>query len=156
MALVTLLQLAKRLCDRQAADAVRSRIDWKYVLALPLADPGFDASVLCEFRARLVAGEAERLLFDAVIEIARARTLLRAGGRQRTDVTHVLSAVRGLNRLAGVLEAMRHALGALAVAAPAWLAAHARALDQALRATWLGRAPPAWRTRTQGAGRLKG
>jgi transposase len=127
LALVTLLQFAERLSDRQAADAVRSRIDWKYVLALPLADPGFDASVLCEFRARLVAGKAERLLFDAVIEIARARNLLRAGGRQRTDATHVLSAVRGLNRLACVLEAMRHALGALAVAAPAWLAAHARA-----------------------------
>jgi transposase len=124
--LVTLLRFAERLSDRQAADAMRGRIDWKYVLALPLADPGFDASVLCEFRARLVAGEAEHLLFDADIEIARGGNLLRAGGRQRTDATHVLSAVRGLNRLACVLEAMRHALGALAVAAPAWLAAHAR------------------------------
>jgi transposase len=97
--LVTLLQFAKRLSDRQAADAVRSRIDWKYALALPLADPGFDASVLYEFRIRLVAGEAGLLLFDAVIEIARGRNLLRAGGRHRTDATHVLSAVRGLNRL---------------------------------------------------------
>ena len=126
LALVTLLQFAERLSDRQAADAVRSWIDWKYVLALPLTDPGFDASVLCEFRARLVAGGAEHLLFDAVLEIARARNLVRAGGRQRTDATHVLAAVRSLNRLACVIEAMRHALGALAVAAPAWLAAQAR------------------------------
>jgi transposase len=126
LALVTLLQFAERLSDRQAADAVRSRIDWKYVLALPLADPGFDASVLCEFRTRLIAGGAEHRLFDSVLEIARARNLVRAGGRQRTDATHVLGAVRSLNRLACVVEAMRHALGALAVAAPAWLAVHAR------------------------------
>ncbi|AWN51494.1 IS1182 family transposase [Methylobacterium sp. 17Sr1-1] len=126
LALVTLLQFAERLSDRQAADAVRSRIDWKYVLALPLVDAGFDASVLCEFRTRLVAGRAEHLLFDAVIEIARARNLVRSGGRQRTDATHVLAAVSSLNRLACVIEAMRHALSALAVAAPAWLAAHAQ------------------------------
>src|SRR5919199_5326379 len=57
LALVTLLQFAEGLSDRAAADAVRSRIDWKYVLGLELTDPGFDASVLVEFRARLVAHE---------------------------------------------------------------------------------------------------
>jgi len=96
------------------------------VLALPLADLGFDTSVLCEFRARLVAGGAEHLLFDAVLEIARARHLVRPGGRQRSDATHVLAAVRSLNRLACVVEVMRHALSVLAVAAPAWLAAYTR------------------------------
>ena len=124
LALVTVLQFAERLFDRQAADAARSRTGWKYVLVLPLVDAGFDATVLCEFRTRLVAGRAEHQVFDAVIEIARARNLVRSGGRQRTDATHVLAAVSSLNRLACVIEAMRHALSALAVAAPAWLADH--------------------------------
>ena len=54
LALVTLLQFAERVTDRQAADAVRSRIDWKYLLGLELTDTGFDYSVLCEFRCRLI------------------------------------------------------------------------------------------------------
>src|SRR6266545_3526944 len=64
LALATILQFAEGLSDRQAADAVRGRIDWKYVLRLELTDAGFDASVLSEFRARLIAGAAESLLFD--------------------------------------------------------------------------------------------
>ena len=80
LALVTLLQFAEDLSDRQAADAVRSRIDWKYLLGLLLADPGFDSTVLSEFRSRLVAGAAEALLLDAVLEVAAAHCLLKAGG----------------------------------------------------------------------------
>jgi transposase len=125
LALVTLLQFMEGLSDRQAAEAVRGRIDWKYLLALSLTDPGFDSSVLCEFRARLIAGRAEHLLFDAVLEVAVARKLVRAGGRQRTDSTHVLAAVRALNRITCVREAMRHALEVLAIVAPDWLRAHA-------------------------------
>lgn len=64
LALVSVMQFAERLSDRKAADAVRGRIDWKYALGLPLDDSGFDASVLCEFRARLLAGSAEQLLLD--------------------------------------------------------------------------------------------
>ena len=64
LALVTVLQFAEGLSDRRAADAVRGRIDWKYLLGLELTDPGFDASVLCEFRSRLVAGGQEALLFE--------------------------------------------------------------------------------------------
>ena len=56
LALVTVLQFTEGLSDRQAADAVRGRIDWKYALGLELTDPGFDFSVLCEFRARLQEG----------------------------------------------------------------------------------------------------
>jgi transposase len=121
LALVTLLQFAEDLSDRQAADAVRSRIDWKYLLGLPLADPGFDSTVLSEFRARLVAGAAETLLLDAVLEIAAAHQLLKAGGRQRTDSTHVLAAARAMNRIECVHETLRHALDVLALAAPKWL-----------------------------------
>jgi transposase len=59
LALVLVMQCAEGLSDRQAADAVRGRIDWKYVLALELTDPGFDASILSAFRTRLIQGEAE-------------------------------------------------------------------------------------------------
>ncbi len=121
LALATILQFAEGLSDRQAADAVRARLDWKYVLRLDLDDVGFDASVLCEFRGRLLAGEAEWLLFEALLAWARARQLLKARGQQRTDSTHVLAAVRALNRVEVVGETLRHALDALAVAAPDWL-----------------------------------
>src|SRR5207244_1462712 len=83
------------LSDRRAAEAVRSRIDWKYLLGLELTDPGFDASVLSEFRGRLVAGRAEQLLLDTLLTLCRERKLLRPRGRQRTDSTHVPGAVRG-------------------------------------------------------------
>jgi transposase len=125
LALVTLLQFAENLSDRRAAEAVRSRIDWKYLLGLELTDPGFDASVLSEFRGRLVAGSAEQLLLDTLLTLCRERKLLRPRGRQRTDSTHVLGAVRGLNRLECAIETLRAALNALASAAPDWLRAHA-------------------------------
>jgi transposase len=94
LALVLVLQFAEGLSDRQAADAVRGRIDWKYALGLELADTGFDASVLSEFRARLaVDDQAERLLGQLLARLREQRLLAR-GGRQRTDATHVLAAVR--------------------------------------------------------------
>ena len=121
LAVITVLQFAESLSDRQAADAVRARLDWKYLLGLPVEDAGFDASVLCEFRARLLAGGAEHRLLDLLLERFHEHKLLKARGRQRTDSTHVLSAVRALNRLQCVGETMRHALNSVAVAAPEWL-----------------------------------
>src|SRR5215211_501883 len=121
LALATVLQFAEGLSDRQAADAVRSRIDWKYVLGLELTDPGFHHTVLSEFRTRLVAGEAAQLLLDALLTLAQAQGLLKVRGRQRTDSTHVLAAIRVLNRLERVGETLRAALNNLAVVAPAWL-----------------------------------
>jgi transposase len=126
LVMTTILQYAEGLSDQQAAHAVRSRIDWKYVLSLELTHPGFDPSVLCEFRARLVQGNAEHALFLAMLERFKQHDLLKAHGKQRTDSTHVLAAVRATNRTETVGEAMRHTLDALAVAAPAWLAAHVR------------------------------
>ena len=122
---MSLLQFAENLSDRRAADAVRNRIDWKYLLGLELTDPGFDASILSEFRGRLVAGGLEEHLLDTLLALRREPKLLSARGRQRTDSTHVLGAVRSLNRLACVTETMRAALNVLASAAPAWLRAHA-------------------------------
>jgi transposase len=121
LALVTLFQFAEGLTDRQAADAVRARIDWKYSLCLPLEDQGFDASVLAEFRARLLAGGAEQRLFETVLTCLKDHGFVKARGKQRTDSTHVLAAVHDLNRLECVGETLRHALDVLAVADPAWL-----------------------------------
>jgi transposase len=127
LALVTIMQYAENLSDRQAADAVRSRIDWKYALSLELTAPGCDSSVFSEFRTRLVAGAAEQRLLDALLDACRERKWLKARGRQRTDSTHVLARVRAVNRLECVGETLRHALNSLAVVAPAWLPAHCQA-----------------------------
>jgi transposase len=123
LALVTVMQFAENLSDRQAADAVRSRIDWKYALGLELTDPGFDYSILCEFRARLLAGQAEQRLLDALLALGRERGWLKARGKQRTDSTHVLAAIHALNRLENAGETLRHALNVVAEAAPEWLRA---------------------------------
>ncbi len=121
LALVTIMQYAEGLSDRQAADAVRGRIDWKYALSLALTDSGFDSSVLSEFRTRLVTGGIEQQLLDLMLIEFRACNLLTARGRQRTDSTHVLAAIRTLNRLERAGETLRHALNSLAIAAPDWL-----------------------------------
>jgi transposase len=121
LAMVTVLQFTENLTGRQAADAVRGRVDWKYCLGLELADEGFDASVLTGFRERLAGGGAERVLFDRLLDLVRQRGLVRAGGRQRTDSTHVLARIRDLNRLELAGETVRAALEALAAAAPGWL-----------------------------------
>jgi transposase len=121
LAWVTVLQFVENLSDRAAADAVRGRLDWKYLLGLELTDPGFDHTVLSEFRSRLVAGQAEQQLLDRLLEQLQAQGLLQAGGRQRTDSTHILAAVRDLNRLERVGETLRAALNSVAVVAPDWL-----------------------------------
>jgi transposase len=122
LALITVMQFIEGLSDCQAADAVRSRIDWKYALGLELTDPGGDASVLCEFRARLIAGNLEQALLETMLARFKERGLLKARGQQRTDSTHVLAAVRTLNRLESIGETLRAALNSLATVAPAWLA----------------------------------
>ncbi len=124
LALVTVIQYAEGLTDRQAADAVRTRIDVKYALSLDLTDAGFDFSILSEFRSRLLAAGAERRLFDLLLEHFRTRGWIKPGGKQRTDSTHVLAAIRTLRRLECVGETMRHALDVLAEVAPEWLLEH--------------------------------
>src|SRR3954454_14812156 len=80
LALVTLLQFREGLSDRQAAEAVRARIDWTYLLALARADPGFDPSVLCECRGRLLQHEATGRLLGRILEAARDHGVLKARG----------------------------------------------------------------------------
>jgi transposase len=110
LALVTIMQFAEKLSDRQAAHAVRARLDWKYALGLELEDQCFDFSVLCEFRSRLIEGHMEALLFETMLTCFKQRGLIKAGGRQRTDATHVLAAVRAINRVICVGETMRATL----------------------------------------------
>ncbi len=128
LALAMVLQFVENLSDREAADAVRGRIDWKCALGLALTDPGFDHTVLSEFRTRLIAGSAELLLLDTLLRRLQEQGLVKARGRQRTDSTHVLAAVRTLNRLEHVGETMRAALNEVATAAPEWLQALAPAV----------------------------
>lgn len=130
LALVLVLQFVEGLTDRQAAEAVRARIDFKYALGLTLEDAGFDFSVLSEFRDRLVQADAGRRVLDGILAAARDKGLLTGRGRARTDSTHVLSAARDMCWLEMVAETLRSALNALAVTAPGWLA-------QAAEPDWL-------------------
>ena len=121
LALVCVMQYVANLSDRQAAEAVRAGIDWKYALSLELADPGFDYSMLSEFRTRLLDGGMEQHLLDAMLARFRKHGLLKQRGKQRTDSTHVIAAIRVMNRIESVGETLRAALNSLAAAAPGWL-----------------------------------
>ncbi len=121
LAVVWVMQFLEDLTDRQAADAVRSRIDWKYLLSLDLGDPGFDFSVLSEFRNRVIAGHLEQQLLDRLLEQCKQRGWIKERGKQRTDSTHILAAIRTLNRLESIGEHLRAALNAVATVEPEWL-----------------------------------
>lgn len=121
LALVTVMQFAEGLSDRQAADAVRSRIDWKYALGLELTDPGFDHTVLKDFRKRLLSSGKEVQLLDLMLEKIQEQKLLKKRGIQRSDSTHVLAAIRKINRLELVGETIRHTLNELAKYHQKWL-----------------------------------
>jgi transposase len=121
LALILVMMEIEQLSDAQAAEAVRARIDWKYALALELDDPGFDASILPDFRTRLLVHSAEERLLTLLLDTLVDAGLLKARGRQRSDSTHVLANIRSLTRLTLVAETLRHALNDLATAAPDWL-----------------------------------
>lgn len=113
LAFVTVFQFMEKLPDRQAAESMRMRIDWKYALHLPLAYEGFDFSVLSEFRGRLLEHEAEGRVFDTLVQAFRAMGLIKEHGKQRTDSLAMLTEVRRLSRLELVVETLRLAVGAL-------------------------------------------
>jgi transposase len=124
LALVTIFQFLEGLTDRQAADAVRDRLAWKYALSLELCDAGFDHTVLSEFRARLIEGQAEQRLLDLLLEQCQAGGWLKAHGRQRTDSTHILAKIRSLSRTLRVAQTMVYVLNVLSEVAPDWIRAH--------------------------------
>ncbi|MEU4233665.1 IS1182 family transposase [Nonomuraea sp. NPDC026600] len=120
LALITVLQRVENLTDRQATETVRADLSWKYALGLALDDPGFDASVLSEFRTRVIAHGLEEKALDLLLAKLVEKGLVKAGGKQRTDSTHVISAVRDLNRLELAGECVRAALEAISAADPGW------------------------------------
>jgi transposase len=154
LALVTVFQFLENLSDRQAAEAVRGRIDLKYALSLDLEDAGFDFSVLCEFRARLLAGGRDQSLLEVMLERLRERGLVKARGKQRTDSTHVLAAIPhpqppGTGRRDAAGRAQRRGPIGARVVGPAEPAGLGGALWRAGRAV-----PPAQRRgRPPGSGR---
>jgi len=121
LSLVTVMQYVEGLTDRQAADAVRGRIDWKYALNLELEDSGFHYSVLSEFRDRLIAGGQEADLLDNMLQQWQERGWIKARGQQRTDSTMILAKIRQLNRLSCVGETMRRVLNDMSIITPEWL-----------------------------------
>jgi transposase len=124
LALVMVMQYIEGLTDRQAADAVRRCMDWKYALSLELADAGFHFTLLHDFRQRLLAHDGAQRLLDTFLAVCKVRGWLKARGTQRTDSTHVLAAIRTLHRLARVLETLRAALNQLSAADAAWVRQH--------------------------------
>src|SRR5207253_10472315 len=124
LALVMVMQYMEGLTDRQAADAVRRCMDWKYALSLDLHDPGFDFTLLHDFRERLLAHDATQRFLDTFLATCKARGWIKARGTQRTDSTHVLAAIRTLHRVECVLEALHAALNQLSQADPAWVQQH--------------------------------
>ena len=121
--LVSVFQFMENLSDRQAANAVRARIDWKYALGLSLTDSGFDASILTEFRNRLVENEIQDFALNRILEFCKHEGLITTNSKQRTDSTHVLARIRHLNRLSLVGETVRAALNTLALTQPQWILA---------------------------------
>jgi transposase len=121
LALVTVLQALEGLTDRQAAQAVAGRIDWKYALSLSLEEQGFDFSILSDFRARLIEAGASEVLLEPILRVCREQGFLSAGGKQRSDSTAVLAAVRRLSSLESVGESMRAALNALCQQDEEWV-----------------------------------
>lgn len=123
LTLITIMQFAEGLSDRQTAEAVRLRIDWKYALGLELTDEGFDASVLSEFRERLVETQAADYFLNLLLDHFKSLGLLKTWKQQRTDATHILGNLRALNQVDLIGETLRASLNALALTAPDWLRA---------------------------------
>lgn len=121
LALVSIMQFLEDLPDRQAADAVRGRIDWKYALGLELEDSGFDHTVLSEFRNRLREGGAGDRLLNELLRQFKEGGWIKNRSKQRSDSTQVIAVLRELSRLEAVGEMLRAALNEIAIAEPEWL-----------------------------------
>ena len=124
LGLITIFQFLEGMTDRQTAHAVRARIDWKYALGLELDFSGFDYSILSKYRKRLQEGGEESILFQELSNTLQEKGLLRRGGKQRTDSTHILASVRELNWLECTGQTMYAALNQLATVVPDWLQQH--------------------------------
>ena len=123
LALVMVFQFMEKLPDRQAAEALRMRLDWKYALHLSLDDEGVNFSVLSEFRDRLIDGQAEGRVFETLVAQIRAMGLIKPQGKQRSDSIAMLSKVRWLSRLEIAVETLRLAVVSLVKVDGEWSSA---------------------------------
>ena len=113
LSLVPIFQFLEDIPDRVAAAYVKTRLDWKYALHLPLHDSGFHYSDLCNFRKRLANHDKESLIFEQLLEKIKALGYFKKHKHQRTDSTHVLAKVRDLSRLENLSEGLRVSLKAI-------------------------------------------
>jgi transposase len=120
LVLVLLLQFAEGLSDRQAAEAVRGRLDWKYLLGLELADPGFNAALLSHFSTHLTPRAPEQHFLDAVLTACQTSHVPGAVRRRSLESKYLVTEARFINRLDRIAETFREALRAVTVAAPEW------------------------------------
>lgn len=120
LAMVTLFQFQEQVPDREAAEMVAVRLDWKYALHLPLDYTGFDFSILCDFRRRILEHGKEALVFEAILEKVKALGFIKKRGKARTDSIAVIGAVRALSILETVSETLRVAVRAIEKADPTW------------------------------------
>jgi transposase len=119
--MTTILQFRHNLADREAAESVADRISWKYSLGLELEATAFDYSALSEFRTRLAQGGRADALLTVMLDRLKEEGLVKAGGRQRTDATHVIACVRRLNRIELCGESLRAALEEIAATSPGFV-----------------------------------
>jgi transposase len=126
LALVTIMQFAEGLSDRQAAHAVRAHLDWKYALGLELEDRGFDFSVrIASFAPGLSKATRSRFCLKPCSLASSNSVLSKQEADNATFATHVLASVRAINRVVCVGETMRATLNTRAVVAPEWLSSFA-------------------------------
>ena len=121
LAMATVMQYMEGLTDRQTADAVRRCMDWKYALSLELTDPGFDFTLLHDFRQRLLSHDGAQRMLDTLLDTCKERGWIKTRGKQRTDSTYVVAAIRRLYYLECVQQAMHYALNELSEVAPQWV-----------------------------------
>src|SRR5712692_4211393 len=121
LALITVFQFLEKLPDRAAASMAVMRLDWKYALRQEVSWSGFHYSDLCNFRKRLLAHEREGVVFERILAYLRERGYVKAGGKQRTDSTHIVGQVMDLSRLEVVWETIRVALNALISTDAPWV-----------------------------------
>jgi transposase len=121
LALITIFQQMEGLSDRRAADAIFSRLDWKYALHLPLSHPGFLAGQLCDFRQELLANPERLIAFEDLRDYLAKAGFIIPARRHVVDCQDAIRGVCNLTRLDNLKDVMRAALEALSVAYPEWL-----------------------------------
>lgn len=107
LVLVLLMQFIEGLSDRAALQNLKFRLDWKIAFGLTVDFIGFHPTVLTYFRDRLLANSKASYAFDQILKCLTEQGLVKSGGKQRIDSTHVIAAVRELTRIDLLHETLR-------------------------------------------------